>query len=407
MDPHFFRSHLEDHTWFNTQDPWVELPELDSTIKKRSCFNIRYVQARLFETELDSQAAKMQAGSFNVLRHIDLQGSAKSGSEKWWDGRGGSVGFVRHKETLWVGSQKDNDAWTGILLVDPSLTEGRLLWNGYGRIDSPPSIYEKRQSMPSSSLSFFETFISQAMTIGVARGDIDKLKHGFITAPRYSLLFGEWLVTLEYTFAGLFQVEWRIDASRAYEPRDPSHQRGPQELDDCLERLQKWQRRLPFSTSWLQATTTSLEGRHLTVHIQPFERPSNLSQNSPPTEHERWTEIISDFRTLHSRFSTLAIRADKILNIVTAITSVQENKRAIEQSQSLSLVTYLAFNFVPLSFVSSFLSMNGDFENQRGAYLRFFETALPLSLMALILAVYGRHLRKVWRERHRKVWKKV
>ena len=45
VDPHFFRGHIEDHTWFNTKDPWVELPEADSTLKKRSFSNIRYVQA--------------------------------------------------------------------------------------------------------------------------------------------------------------------------------------------------------------------------------------------------------------------------------------------------------------------------------------------------------------------------
>ena len=113
IDPRFFRGHLEDHTWFNTKDPWVELPELDSDVKRRSYFNLRYVQARYFENDLLSQAAKRQAGSFNVLRRIDLEGSAESGTVKWWDGTGGSVGLMRHKASLWVRSRKDNDAWIG------------------------------------------------------------------------------------------------------------------------------------------------------------------------------------------------------------------------------------------------------------------------------------------------------
>ena len=113
VDPHFFRGHLEDHTWFNTKDPWVELPELDSSIKKRSYLSIRYVQARYFENNFNSQAAKRQAGSFNVLRRIDLEGSAESGTDKWWDGTGGSVGLIRHKASLWVKPRKGSDAWTG------------------------------------------------------------------------------------------------------------------------------------------------------------------------------------------------------------------------------------------------------------------------------------------------------
>lgn len=113
VDPLFFRSHLEDHTWFNTKDPWVELPELDSTIKSRSYFTIRYVQARCFENDLYSQAAKRQAGSFNVVRRIDSEGSAESGTQKWWDGTGGTVGIVRHKVSLWVKPQGGDDTWTG------------------------------------------------------------------------------------------------------------------------------------------------------------------------------------------------------------------------------------------------------------------------------------------------------
>ncbi|KAL9044712.1 MAG: hypothetical protein Q9214_002168 [Letrouitia sp. 1 TL-2023] len=396
VDPRFFRSHLEDHTWFNTKDPWVELPELDSTIKSRSYFTIRYVQARYFENDLYSQAAKRQAGSFNVLRRIDLEGSAESGTDKWWDGTGGSVGIIRHKVSLWVKPQRENDTWTGILLLDPSLTEGHLLWNGYGNLDSPPSIHEKRQLMSTSSLSFSETFISQAMTIGPTLGAVDNVEPEFITAPLYPLIFGQWLVALEYTFTGLFQVEWHIDASRVYEPQDPSRQRGPKELDDCLQRLHKWQRRLPFFTSWLESTITSLEGRYRTAHATPFHQQSNLDQDLSPNAPKLWTGIISDFRTLHTRFSNLALRADKILNIATAITSVQENKRAIEQSQRLTLITYLAFIFIPLSFVSSFLSMNGDFSSQRKAYPTFFEVGLPMCLLALGAAVYGRHLQRFW-----------
>ena len=41
VDPHFFRGHLADHTCYNIKDPWVELPELDSTVENRSYFNMR------------------------------------------------------------------------------------------------------------------------------------------------------------------------------------------------------------------------------------------------------------------------------------------------------------------------------------------------------------------------------
>ena len=288
--------------------------------------------------------------------------------------------------------------------MDPSLTEGELLWNGYGNLNPPPSILEKRRSMPTSTSSFYETFLSRAMTTGLEGRGFGHSEPESITIPLYSIILGQWLLALEYTFTGLFQVEWHIDASRAYEPQDPSRQRGPQELDNCLQKLHKWQRRLPFFTSWLQSTVTSLEGCYLAPHKERLQQSDgfNLSQNAAC---EPWTELISDFQSIHIRFAALASRADKILNIATAITSIQENKRVMEQSQSLSRITYLAFIFIPLSFVSSFLSMNGDFENQSQAYARFFEIATPLSLMAFGLAIFGRHIQTIWRAA-KEAWKK-
>ena len=176
-----------------------------------------------------------------------------------------------------------SEDFIGILLLNPSITEGHLLWNGYGSLDSQPSIHEKRQLVPTFSKSFSETFISQAMTSGLARGAMGNSEPESITAPLYPLILGHWLLTLEYTFTGLFQIEWRIDTSRAYEPQDPSRQSGPKELDDCLQRLHKWQRRLPFFASWLQSTTKSLESRHLTDRKENFQQHKNLIQGSSPT----------------------------------------------------------------------------------------------------------------------------
>ncbi|KAL6714811.1 hypothetical protein ACLMJK_007071 [Lecanora helva] len=400
IDPHFFRGHLEDHTWFNTKDPWVELPELDSTLKDRSFCNLRYVQARYFESDLYIQNAKAKIASFNVMRRLDLEGSALSGIEKWWDGKGGKVGLIRHKASLWIRQDKATNAW-----LDPTLTEGRLLWNGYGRLDKPPGMQEIRQSMLSPVTSFFEAFISQALEIVSSHTSPNKSGPELITAPLYSLILGEWLLALEYTFTGLFQIEWAIDASRMHEQQDPSRQRQPHTLDDCLQRLHKWQRRLPFFVSWIQSTTVNLEGLYQVAREEP-QMQSPLSLHSDLASDRLWRKYVADFRNLHSRFSGLASRGDKILNIATAITAVQESQRTMEQSQSLSRVTYLAFVFIPLSFVSSFLSMNSDFEHSTTAYKRFFEIAIPLCLLATIIALYSGRFRMLWLGTKRKVFKK-
>ena len=75
VDPRFFRSHLEDHTWFNIMDEWVELPELRNSVDKRSYISVRYVQPRFYQNKESINKAKQETGHFNVLRRIDAEGT--------------------------------------------------------------------------------------------------------------------------------------------------------------------------------------------------------------------------------------------------------------------------------------------------------------------------------------------
>ena len=190
-------------------------------------------------------------------------------------------------------------------------------------------------------------------------------------APLYPLIFTQWLVTLEYTFTGLYQVEQHIDSSRQNESQDLSRQCGPQALDACLQKLHKWQRRLPFFTSWLHATIIFLEGRNQAAQVNQAQQLGIYSRNSSTTISQPWAGVLSNFRTLHTRFSALALRTDKILNIATAAISLQESKRAVQQSQSVSRITYPAFISIRLCFVSSFLRWRAILQ-LKGKRTRFF-----------------------------------
>lgn len=110
IDPGFFRGHIGDFVWFNTRDPWVEVPELESCASKRSYFTLRYVQARYFEDERATLAAQMQAGSFNVLRRIYTDGR---GAPRF-EAPGSDVGLIRSKVSLWVWPHSSSDSgWLG------------------------------------------------------------------------------------------------------------------------------------------------------------------------------------------------------------------------------------------------------------------------------------------------------
>lgn len=105
IDPLFFRGHISDYMWHNTRDPWVELPDLDITSRKRSYLHVRYVQTRYFRNEGSLRRAKWEAGGFNVLRRVDKDGN--------WvrdvDIPNSDVGLVRCRTSFWVRPNKPGE----------------------------------------------------------------------------------------------------------------------------------------------------------------------------------------------------------------------------------------------------------------------------------------------------------
>jgi hypothetical protein len=90
---------------------------------------------RYFENQNQLDQAKSQAESFNVLRRIDHDGRFKP----WSDMPGSDVGLVRvglvRNLALYFLANADHSL--GILLVDPTITHGFLLWSGYGDFQPP------------------------------------------------------------------------------------------------------------------------------------------------------------------------------------------------------------------------------------------------------------------------------
>lgn len=136
INPQFFRGHLGDYTWYNTRDPWVETPALDSHLKSQSFVHFRYVQPRYFQDDKSIKRAKWQARSFNVLRRIDFDTSNKA----WADAEGSNIGLVRSSTSVWVRPNESQDqGWLGIT-IDPVSIESRLTVKGVLLLD--PTVTE-------------------------------------------------------------------------------------------------------------------------------------------------------------------------------------------------------------------------------------------------------------------------
>jgi hypothetical protein len=116
IDPLFFREHINDYWWYNTRDPWVELPDLDVVSRERPYFRLTYVQPRYFKDKNSFQRAKIQAGKFNVLRRLDDDSEHKA----LFDSDRAIVALLRSKASLWIKPQEagTNTGFTGMIPRD-------------------------------------------------------------------------------------------------------------------------------------------------------------------------------------------------------------------------------------------------------------------------------------------------
>lgn len=105
IDPLFFREHINDYTWYNTRDPWVELPDLDIVARDRNFFRLSYVQPRYFTDIKSFRGAKEQAGRFNVLRRLDDDGNHKA----LFDSDRAVVALQRSKASFWLKPRDASD----------------------------------------------------------------------------------------------------------------------------------------------------------------------------------------------------------------------------------------------------------------------------------------------------------
>ncbi|KAI1762612.1 hypothetical protein GGR53DRAFT_521552 [Hypoxylon sp. FL1150] len=402
IDPSFFRCHLEDHTWYNIKDDWVEMPELESQAYNRSFITLRYMQARFFEDAADSQAAKEITSDWNVMRRLDFEGQVKSGKNAWWEASPHLVGLLRRKVSIW--STNNENGWVGVILVDPYVGAGYPLWNGYGSLEHPPNMADSELAPTTEpDISAFDALVARISTLSPhERRQIDSDPE-LITSFAYPHIFAEILVTLQYTFTGLFQIEWQLDSERTRKLAD---------LETALDSLHKWQRRLPFYVGWMRDSIVALEGRYSLWQQVPALSPfTAVKPGEPLLRHDgaptaetatMWRAgVRRDFVSLLARLQALQLRADKIMKMAVAIISVEESKKSMVESRNMSRITYLAFIFVPMSFVSSFLSMNQDLTSRSAmVYGVFFTVAVPLSIGAVVLAAYWNEI-VAWWERKR------
>ncbi|KAL8753940.1 MAG: hypothetical protein Q9199_004699 [Rusavskia elegans] len=379
VDPMFFRGHISDYAWYNTRDPWIELPDIDLVSRNRSFFNVRYSNTRYFRDSKSYSLARTETGAFNVLRRINRDGSWVPGA----DIPGSDVGMVRTKMSYWVEPRKakDTDPVTAILLVDPSITEGFPLWGDYNDFTLCPSMADALPQRPPRG-SIFENIIYQLQTLPAQ--DVESISQdprALFKRPLY-IICAEWQTLLRYANTRLSQLEWEIE--------DPYLRNLQEDLSTTLDKIHSWRRRIPIYKTIVSEVLTKVIRRDQFTYA---------TTNSLLVLEKDFEIILDELNHLHER-------AERIMSVVTAVMSIEESKKALQQNRSLARLTYLAVTFVPLSFVSSFFAMNEDVTRLGQTFWIYFAVAIPVTLLALVVVRFSDTVVNVSRRLVRQLTKK-
>ena len=105
--------------------------------------------------------------------------------------------------------------------------------------------------------------------------------------------------------------------------------------------------------------------------------------------------MLPDFKYILDEIDRIQQRVERIVSVASALLSIEEGRRAADQNNNVARLTYLATIFIPLSFVSGFLSMYPDVSQLKQTIWIFFAISVPLTALALLVADFGHIQRKI------------
>jgi hypothetical protein len=108
--------------------------------------------------------------------------------------------------------------------------------------------------------------------------------------------------------------------------------------------------------------------------------------------------IMEDYDQLRVRCIDLSRMCTRGINLAMNKATIEESRKAIEQSRRLKRLTLLATLFIPLSFSSSLLGMNIDLLGQNAVkFWWFFVLCFPITLIAYSFYLWDLHcIKRCW-----------
>jgi len=190
----------------------------------------------------------------------------------------------------------------------------------------------------------------------------------------------EWLIMCEYIKTRLGQIEWELGFPTQFRP-------DPEVIDVSLKRLHPWRRLIPLYRDML--TETMGDAILFASRARITSGSSGMDNRALPCGCSRtdFGDTNADLENILRQMTELQSRTDRLTSVVTATIAMEDARRGLRESGNVRRLTWLAFVFIPLSFLTGLFSMQSDITTLSLTFAWYFAAAVPVTALTLTIAL--------------------
>lgn len=282
---------------------------------------------------------------------------------------------VETRTSIWIGQDPASPNTTiGIVLLDSAEREWQLSSHMHMR---DPCVATPDMDSLSTNVegqlppTWYDYIIDMTMRYPWfqhwgAQHPADKL---LIVCPSLLTVCGEWLDLLATA----------KDMVARFESRSESENPTGSRSSVVLQQLAEWHEHIQ---TWREMVVDTLERGLVTAE-----------QLTQPQSSKHFEQIVLDFKRVIRKLDALQNRIDRIidrgtadLQLEAARQSLEAAKQSVRESHNLARLSWLATIFIPLTFITGLFSMGDDLGSMTTTFKTYFEVAIPVALVALVIA---------------------
>ncbi|KAJ4302729.1 hypothetical protein N0V90_001619 [Kalmusia sp. IMI 367209] len=292
--------------------------------------------------------------------------------------RSANIGLAQHSVSL-LKTQRSNDFWLAILLVDPPLddiyypaghknNEARRIrlslrpfLGGYADFLSPPkfsSDWSSVQAAPQGGSMASEVIHYWKRALPQSFDPRNPTLESLAFYP-LKIVAAEWVKYVTVMQHCIKMYEYHGEQLP-----------GLEQFNADLRDLQVWRRRSMVSQHKVGNVVRQLKSH------DPADAIAGRDIH----------HLIEDFEIINSNIRNAGRRLENMLPVVTSLVQIIDARQSFAETTNISRLTILALIFVPLSFVASLFSMNQDNGPGGPQFWVYFAVAVPLTLLVFLIA---------------------